>query len=879
MDQRSPISLTGSGKGFWLFAAWAGVCVCVYFWKIPPHPFLCIKYLSLSFQYSQWNWAQVFRVWEGHFLWALTFGGTLMVFMGTGNALLRQFNLVSFFPLEKWAWSLALGLFFWGILAEGLAFEKLFYLDLMRCLVLLAGVLFLIADRKEALLRCWPFTEKSQIPSAWKWPIGLTAFLSLCNLLAPEMSWDAISYQLALPNFYFAGHGFYPVVGMVPAHYPSLGQMFFSWGLLWGNDSLARSFCFLAHAGTAFALVGIGRRMGIPQCGWAASVFYWVFPIFNIFSTRGYVDLFTGFYAVLGLGYLLVFVLSDDDAGPGPSGKPLLGFLGVFALSVLWGVKYTAASFGAAGLLILYLRRGNWERDRSLWVFSLLGPLLFFFPWMLKDWEFIHDPVFPYLADFFHAFGWSARDHALWTAKFPTEGLGGLLKLPLIPWKFFFENYSGAPNEEVSLAFLVFFPLLFLGRLGRTGRRTYLAALSLPMVFWLATSQQLRLVSGIVALTALPLAVGYQNALDHWPRYRRGLSGLSLLLLWVCTFYLFQGLIQQPNPFANFMGFQSKENFLNGVLAPKGYLGVMRHLGGELPTGSKVLILGQQNAYYLERVSAYDFDSTFPVLKKWTEKADSPEGIYRQFRKNGFTHILYNAGAMMGSAVRVDQLGLDRYPWTPKELKDYEQFFLSFTRKVPLPVEGYSLYEVAPRSGFSQLPENLPGTEAYYLRNMREILGLRRIQDMIGKNVPQGVYLEAYGKVLEQHPEIGYPCFQWAFAELALHPASVEGVLKRAGEGYRRSGDKATLMTLSGDIFLTKNMPRKAIPLLEEAKKLSPERDDVARNLAAAYYNEHLLEKAAQEAERAAVLAPFSQEYRDLARQLRSAVPTDPNGK
>src|SRR6185295_1016727 len=128
-------------------------------------------------------------------------------------------------------------------------------------MVLSAAAFFLLKDSKDAVTRCWPFSGERVLPSLWKWPIGVTVLLGLANLAAPEMSWDAMTYQLILPRFYFLNHGFYPVVGIVPSHYPSLGQMFFSWGLVWGNDSLARSFCFLAHLGTALALVGIGGRV------------------------------------------------------------------------------------------------------------------------------------------------------------------------------------------------------------------------------------------------------------------------------------------------------------------------------------------------------------------------------------------------------------------------------------------------------------------------------------------------------------------------------------------------------------------------------------------------------------------------------------------
>src|ERR1019366_6420943 len=103
--------------------------------------------------------------------------------------------------------------------------------------------------------------------------------------------------------------------------------------------------------------------------------------------------------------------------------------------------------------------------------------------------------------------------------------------------------------------------------------------------------------------------------------------------------------------------------------------------------------------------------------------------------------------------------------------------------------EGYALYEVAPREGFSALPEYLPGTELYYLKNMQDAMGLTKLSDMVGKSIPSGAYLKSYEGVADQHLELGYSCFQWAFAQLATRPESFRQALKRGEVGFRRNGD------------------------------------------------------------------------------------------
>jgi tetratricopeptide (TPR) repeat protein len=857
-----------------LFLAWVLTCLALFFWKIPLRPAESFRSLFLSFTSSQWNPVQLGQAWIRHFFLILSFTGTFVTFMGCGRRLLEWVNPSELSRVEQWVWSLAYGWVFWGLMAEGLAFQNLFYLTLFKILVLLGLFFILFTDRAEAFKRCWPFSGKINIPGLWWWPIGAVFLLSLANLAAPEMSWDAITYQLVLPEFYFIQHGFYSVTGILPAAYPSLGQMFFSWGLLWGNDSLARSFGFLAHLGTALALVGIGVRLMNSRIGWLAASIYWVFPYLNILSTRGYVDLFTNFYAVLGLGYLIVWLQTEEEGNH----KNSLALMALLALGVTWALKYNAASLFLPGAILLIT--GGRKGTRGLWALLILFPFFFFVPWALKNWEYRDNPVFPYLSGFFNGFDWNEFDAKASAIKFHIEGLRGLLSLPALPWKVFFENYSGAPNEEVTLTPLAFLPLFSFFLISRwkaiRWKWSFFVAVTIPFSFWIVTSHQLRLISVVIALTAIPLAAGYDFALSGWRKFEGVLNVMMALLFSVCAFYLFQGLENQPAPFANALGFQSKDDFLSRVLLPKGYMSVADQLNQELPSDARVLILGQQNGYYLDRISAYDFDYTYPVLKNWTENSDSPDEIYKRFRENGFTHILYNANSMMGTAVRVDELGLDRYPWEPRELHAYEEFFLKYTTKIPLTVgNGYSFYRVGPREGFSSLPDFLPGTEYFYVKQMQVLMGLPTLQDIAGKPIPSSVYTQTYQKVAALHPELGFPSFQSALANLAEEPPDISSAVRAGAEGFARNGDEAGWTSLQGDVFLIRNQFKRAIVDLEKAQSLSPEREDVARNLAVAYYNDHQLKKASEEADRALLLAPYSEDYRSLARQLRALNQTE----
>jgi hypothetical protein len=860
-----------TSKGVWLFYFWFLLCVVLYLFKIPLNVFTDFQNLAAPFQNSSWNWNQIFQILGSHLLVVFISLAYLILFLASGEAILKVIFVSRFTTIERWVWSLALGLAFWGLLAESLALTDIFYPNLLRIFSAASLLLFLVKDRFRALRRCWPFEKISGFSWPWKMVLGVFLILTLSNLLAPEMSWDAITYQLVLPRYYLLHHSFYSVPGIVPAQYPSLGEMFFSWGLAWGDDSVARFFCFWAHLATSLTLMTLGARLGSERTGWYAAAFYVFFPYLNIYSTRGYVDLFAGFYVVLGLG-LLILLDSESFNQESDAAKKGLFLLVCLALGVVWGIKYNAIMYWLVALVVLLWKLSE-KKEGFFFLASLfLFPAFFFGPWVLKSWEYIHNPVYPYLANWFHSFNWNEFDQRVSIIKFPIEGLRGIVRLPQVLWGIFFERYSGAPNEEVGLAILVFSPLLLMKRTRKISTVVLWLAIGIPFSFWLVTSHQLRLMIPVIAFSSLAASLGFEQALRTWNRQAKWIALTPLILVWLAAFYLFQGLLEQPNPFAHFLGFQTRDQFLNQIMRPVGYVDLNHYLNQTLPVNTKVLILGQENGYYLQRESVFDFDYTHPLLKEWVDKSSNPEELYRWFLKNDFDYLLYNSNAMMGSVVRTEELGAERYFWTPAQLKNYELFFLKYTRKVPLPIgNGYSLYRILPRGKeFSTFPEFLPGTEKYYLDDMVQLIGYKKASDIVGRSVPPEIYAKAYNAIAMNYSEFGYPCFQSALADLAKDHPDAHEVLEKGRAGFARNGDEASWLALQADVLLIKGRSRAAVPLLEKAQLLSPEKDDVARNLSVAYYNEHHIDKAVQEAETAVALAPYSDDYRKLLSQLKS---------
>jgi tetratricopeptide (TPR) repeat protein len=835
----------------------------------PLHPILLSQYLWSGFVQNPWEGARFLHIWGGHLRVVALSLGFLGILLATGERVLQSLRVVDGEedPQGDWAWSLALGVLIWGSISTALAMNGLLIPSLM--IAVLAAVLtgFLLAEGKRFVTRLSaPLRLSADWPVGWRIVATFLVFLTLAALSAPEMSWDAMTHQLNLPKQYLSARGFFPAERMPPAHSPSMGQMLHAWGLALGDDRVARVIHLSAFVATLCALFSYGRRLYSPAAGSAAVMLYGSTPFVLFNASRGYVDQFPTLLAVLGILGLVCRIGEPSWEGR-RDGEVLRSAV---ALAAVGAFKYSAPLFWSAGVLLLVwglvLRRWGWRMAAA----ALLLPLLFAAPWLLKNACYTGNPVYPYLADRFATADWTAFDARASSVKFPVEGLRGLLRLPMVLHDVLFRNYGGATNEDVGPLLALLAPLALLGP-WRVSRGTVAMIAVIPAVAfpWLVTSHQVRLVMALLAVGALLGARALERAAAAWPGFARFPSRLILVVLALRTLSYAWGWVQQSNPLPHALGLESRERYLGAVLRPEGYLAQAQLLGRRLPPDARVLLIGLANGYYLSRPGWFDLDHVEPALKVWSSGCRSAGEIHRRFRRRGCTHVLYHAPGSMGAALRARELGLERYGYEPLELRAVEDFFLRFTRPVPLPlVTGFSLYELGPREGFSPPPAYLPGTESAYLEGLRELLGVPSVRDLAGKRMDAEAMSRVYPIVNRLLPGLGLAWFQTAYAVSERDNAAAMAAGKR---GLALNGDTASWRFLQGHLLLVRGRSRASIPYLEEAVKAGPERADAASNLAVAYYNVRLYDEALAAMEYAASLEPGDPEYAGIVRQWRAS--------
>src|SRR5208282_5869997 len=115
--------------------------------------------------------------------------------------------------------------------------------------------------------------------------------------------------------------------------------------------------------------------------------------------------------------------------------------------------------------------------------------------------------------------------------------------------------------------------------------------------------------------------------------------------------------------------------------------------------------------------------------------------------------------------------------------------------------------------GLSDFPGYLPGSEGFYAEDLMKTMCLKKPGDLFGISLSTAAYLSAYKDVARQHPELGQPCFEWAWASLAQDPRAADQAVSIGGEGLRRNGDEASYLNLLGSREMIRGHYRDATKL------------------------------------------------------------------
>ncbi len=531
----------------------------------------------------------------------------------------------------------ALGLVFWTACAFGLATAGALARGPAAAL---AGVAALAALAARAR---WP---EAADPAHGARDTALFAAVSTLVCLplfalaaGPSVSWDANTYHLTLPRIYLAAGGFRPIAMSVYSNWPLGTELLFALAMLAKDYVLAK----LLHFGFGLLCVYAGyvgcRALHRPLSGWLALPLFLTSEIVILEFTIAYVDLAQAFFVTAGFVFMLRAVGRTADA----SGCLLLSGL---CCGLASGVKVTGLA-SAAVIGVLYApaldeaRRRGALRKRLL-DFGLrfaLPVLVLWLPWAAKAAWYTGNPVYPLFYEALGGVDWSPELAERFRSWQRSIGMGReALDYALLPVRIFLEGGPGYARFDGRLhpvwVALVPFALLVGWRLRLV--RSGLAAAALWLAIWSLGSQQMRFLIPMLPLLSMACASAVVEAIDRYvaPRWRRGVAVAAVA---AAALLAVSAQTEAIRLAAASLGRDAEDR---SALRAAAAHPVYRYVDRELREDAKLLLLGTNHGFFLER--EYLADSFFEAsqIADWLSGAADADAARALLETRGVTHLL-----------------------------------------------------------------------------------------------------------------------------------------------------------------------------------------------------------------------------------------------
>lgn len=612
-----------------VFAAWGFFVLKNYFSKYP------VILSPLSAMLAPGQYAEgLFSVLPGHLLTLLLAAFFLFSCFSLGRAALRAAGFSFGGALEEAAFSGGAGM---GLLAAYVfilaAFKGLYFWPVAGFLLLAAGY-GVYQLRREPL----PPAEGGGPASLGAADLAalaallLALLLNLAGTLGPEIFYDALVYHLAVPNYYVIKHGLEPMPYNFYSNLPFTHGMLYAAGLLLKGPELTKFVNYGAGALTVLAVLALGARHFTLRAGlWAALIFYTVAHAMFASWSAG-TEALLMFFSTLAL----FCVLNRRE------GEYRWLWLAACFCGLAMGVKYTGF-FTAVGVMLAYAwsdRARPAAALRNLAIFTLIASV-FVAPWLVKNWLYKGNPVFPFALNLFGASEpvdlQKLRDFIGHASQM------GELKLKtwlLTPWNVTMGKVGN--SEYFTPLFLLLLPGAFLlsapAGAALTGLWIFFLAAWLG---WSFSSTMVRFLMPAYPAAGLIIAA-YLFSPGH--KALKAVLKAAVLIVCVCGLYLAALIFYSQGRWRPVAGAVPAQEYLahSQPTYPYSCYSGIKFINEQAGPDAKTLMIGDEKSFYFKKdfIVSSVYDKT--AIVEYAAAAKDAGDLYARLRADGVTHILLN---------------------------------------------------------------------------------------------------------------------------------------------------------------------------------------------------------------------------------------------
>jgi hypothetical protein len=308
----------------------------------------------------------------------------------------------------------------------------------------------------------------------------------------------------------------------------------------------------------------------------------------------------------------------------------------------------------------LYLRHQqdknpNFLQAAGYGILFLFIAFIFFSPWMIRNYLWTTNPIFPLYNHWFNPQDVTDRQFIGLFAYRSLVYHETWWQMALLPVRIFFQGQDGIPQYfdgrlNPFLFFLPFFAFYGIKRDPAIIRNEKTIMLTFVVLFFafafFSSSLRIRYISPVIPPLVILSIFGVRKTVEAIRKFNSrsarsiGLAIIFVILsfaLWLNANYVLHQY-KYVNPF----------NYLDGTLTRDAYIEkyrfeypTMRYINKNLPEDSKILFIFLGNrGYYCNREYIFDMNNNRSILRQFLLKSDSTEDLLLRLKEMDITHLL-----------------------------------------------------------------------------------------------------------------------------------------------------------------------------------------------------------------------------------------------
>lgn len=556
--------------------------------------------------------------------------------------------------------SLALGIGITGIFVAILGSIGMFRVELFVVWILVGAGLFIFAIYSWCS-QC-SFSYKF---SRWDF-LAIGAFVlflipGLPFFVSPEVSRDATEYHLLIPAIWLKMGRILYIPLLVESNYPPLAQLIYLIVFRVSGEIACKCVHFVMATGLMLLLGQISKKLN-PQCSpYLAPLTFVTMPVVYVLTGWAWNDLFFSFFIILCIYFLIEF---HTEAAESRNSTNVI-FAGI-SMGLAASTKYTFILYlpAISALVLIGILRWKWPAKTIILFLIPVGLLSSL--WMIKNWAFTGNPVYPFLNEILQSPYWTAN---------ADRYLKATLNRSEINWSWF--TYFLFPfiltlKPQIIDVHTGVLPLVFMFLMFRKSRseteRILKWSIVLSILCWFAFQTIIRSLIPVLAIVFCLGAVALQELSweSSWLRRITSLLiavavAMNFFIAMVSTYHLF-------DPFRYFIGLESKAQYISRMSTGQQVYDELNRIKDV----KQVLLVSLHNPLYLSPRPIFSSCCDPPVAEALTAGVPDAASIAEKMKKLSITHVAVDKVAYNQENER------KLYSWSKEDQNRFEDFLLHY---------------------------------------------------------------------------------------------------------------------------------------------------------------------------------------------------------